>query len=408
MFSIGTALGISFRAIVVGACGIGIWWSCKLARADELFRLDTPEAVAEAIRLVPDQPQYYIRLAKLDGGRSSELLAKAIDLEPYNSLAMIELGLNREAGGSNVEAERLLLGAFEVDRTFLPRWSLANFYFRQGNMRAFWQWARASAQMPSNDLGPLFELCWRVTPDASAIASTVLTDNADTIRQYVQFLVAKNEVRTAASIAPRLIKVGQIDLDRPALLSLVDRLVQADDASSATGLWRRLADERWVLADSTLPNNARFARNPLPVAFDWRLPSNDGLHSWPGPSGLEVEFTGQQSEHSIVAEQVLPALPGEYRFHCQYRTREILPPTGLRWRVIDSGSGAVLAAAVDLTSDVPTEQTFDVKVPKPSLLRLLLEYQRTVGSRRISGMLSIQSTNLESLTLRNEPRTSDH
>jgi len=33
-----------------------------------------------------------------------------------------------------------------------------------------------------------------------------------------------------------------------------------------------LIEQHWVEADSTVPNNAEFAREPLPVTFDWSLP----------------------------------------------------------------------------------------------------------------------------------------
>ena len=78
------------------------------------------------------------------------MLETALKLDRYNAQAAIELALQDESEGNYSEAEKLLLGAFTVDRTYVPRWTLANFYFRRNNLPAFWTWARRNgAQSPS-------------------------------------------------------------------------------------------------------------------------------------------------------------------------------------------------------------------------------------------------------------------
>ena len=41
--------------------------------------------------------------------------------------------------------------AARVDRTFDPRWTLANYYFRRQNWDEFWKWMRAAAEMSYGD-----------------------------------------------------------------------------------------------------------------------------------------------------------------------------------------------------------------------------------------------------------------
>ena len=114
-------LVISLRMIVLGVCALGIWNSWKVARADHLSRQDTAEALRSAIRLAPDDSAYFMRLAQLDEVHSLELLKTALRLDPYNAQADIELGLRYEADGDPVNAEKLLLQAFAIDHTYLPR-----------------------------------------------------------------------------------------------------------------------------------------------------------------------------------------------------------------------------------------------------------------------------------------------
>jgi hypothetical protein len=339
-----------------------------------------------------------VRLAELDRAHARELLETALRMNRYNAQADIELGLQYEAAGDFDRAENQLLAAYDVDHTYLPRWSLANYYFRRDNMPAFWAWARMAAEMPADDIGSLFELCWRVSPDAEKISAAIFNGKPELIRQYLGFLIAKNQLKMVAEIAPRLVDTGDQEADRPLLFSIIDRFIGANDEDSANALWHLMIERRWVVADATVPNNSEFRRDPLPVSFDWTLPEYSGLHSWPGPSGLEVEFTGSQPEECTIAEQTVALVPGDYTVAYSYHTSDIPPGTGIRWRIVDPNSNTVLADSPDLSSDVLNHEAFAFSVPPgTSLLRLRLEYHRALGTPRISGMLVVLSTQIQAV-----------
>jgi hypothetical protein len=339
-----------------------------------------------------------MRLAQLDEQHARELLETSVRLNQYDAQATIELGLRYEADGDYAHAEKLLLQAFAVDHTYLPRWSLANFYLRRGNLPAFWLWAHRAAEMPADDVGALFDLCWRVSPDPETIAGTILNDRPEIIHQYLGFLLGKDQLPAAATIASRLIRTGAPETDSPLLLSTVNRLVAANDANAANALWHELIQKQWVVADTTVPNNANFARDPQPVSFDWALSSYSGLHSWPGPSGLEIEFTGEEPENCIIVEQTVMLAPGKYTMEYSYHTTGIPPGTGIQWQIVDAKSGSVLATSRDLSSDTPQQAALFFSVgPDSSLLRLRLAYHRTLGTTRVSGTLVILSTKIETL-----------
>ena len=384
---------LAMRWGIAGACCLGIWSCYKIARADHLFRRDTAQSVRAAIALVPDQSKYYARLAQLEPDRAEELLEKTLAINRYDSKAAIDLALIREARGDPAGAEKLLLEAFAVDRTYLTRWTLANYYFRHDDSASFWKWARKAAEMPAEDITPLFQLCWRVIPHARDITNKVLTDDPATIRQLLGFLASKGEFQEAAAIAHHLTERGQPDPDRAILLSLVDKLIAGNDASEAQSVWQLLADRRWIVAESTLPDNPSFGRPPLQAGFDWRLPSSPGLHSWPGPSGLEVEFSGKQPESCVIAEQIMPLSRGEHEFRYRYRTSGIAPGTGLRWRVMAAESGANLATSSDLSHDAVVDASVPFRIPEnTALVRLRLEYARALGTPRIAGRVLIVTT----------------
>jgi tetratricopeptide (TPR) repeat protein len=383
------------RILIALACGWGIWNSWKVARADYLLQQDTAASIRSAIQLAPDDAAAYMRLAQLDEGHALEMLETALRLDPYNAQADIELGLLYESNGDPARAEKLLLHAFEVDHTYTPRWSLANFYLRQDNLPAFWHWARRAAEMPPDDMGALFALCWRVSPDPKSISDAILNDNPAMGRQYMAFLAGKQQLRAAADLAPRLIRNGSPDIDRPLLLSLVNQAIAANDATAANEIWRELIQKQWVVADISVPNNPDFARDPLPVGFDWSLPSYTGLHSWPGPSGLAVEFTGDEPESCAIADQIVSLAPGNYTLEYAYRTSGIAPDTGIKLQILDAKSGAVLAESPNLSSDSMQHAALSFSVAQDTpLLRLHLGYQRALGTTRVTGTLAIQSTRI--------------
>ena len=80
--------------------------------------------------------------------RKITLLKRAVELNPFNVEAWIQLGLTFEMERHDAaSAERYFLRAAQVDRMFLPKWTLTNFYFRQQNEREFFRWAKATLEI---------------------------------------------------------------------------------------------------------------------------------------------------------------------------------------------------------------------------------------------------------------------
>lgn len=393
--------GRLLRIVIAVAGCYGTWQCVEFARADLSYQQDTVESVRRAIALVPDGWAYYVRLAQLDPANARELLKRSLALNSYDAEADIDLALNYEADGDMNEAEKLLLQAAHIDSTYAPRWSLANFYFRRGNVTDFWVWARSAAQMPSEDIGLLLEMCWRVSPDPEEIGRHLLNDKPEFLRQYTGWLLSREHFAAVEDVAARLVARGDMDSDRPLLLVSINRLANTGRGTAADALWRLLVSRGWVRVDRTLPNNPRFAREPIPVVFDWSLPEYPGLHSWPGASGLESEFTGREPEECTIAEQSALLQPKRYGFAYSYRTSGSAPMSGIRWQVIDPATGAVLAESEDLSSNEPQRGSLSFAVPaENSLVQFRLAYKRTLGTPRVAGTLVVSSTEVAEETER--------
>ena len=75
-------------------------------------------------------------------------------------------------------------------------------------------------------------------------------------------------------------------------------------------------------------------------------------------------------------------------FH--YHTSTIPPETGIRWQIFDPKSQKVIAESSDLSSDQVKKSKVNFSVSETSLLVLRLNYRRTLGTVRVSGMLNIK------------------
>src|SRR5215469_4146263 len=99
------------RALIVCACALGVWESWEFVRSERLYYRYTTDSIRAAIRIEPDCWYCYIPLAQRNEPHPEDLLRKSIKLNPYNSDALIDLGLRYEANGDLRGAEETLLQA---------------------------------------------------------------------------------------------------------------------------------------------------------------------------------------------------------------------------------------------------------------------------------------------------------
>lgn len=197
-------------------------WSFRVAVADHFASILTVSGQEQAIAWSPGQSLNYVRLSALitetDPGKAEDLLQRAVTLSPLDSRSWIDLALRHEMDGNLPAAERELLRAAGVDRQYLPRWSLANFYFRRGDDTRFWLWARSASEMLYDDPRPLFRLC-----DAAAAGENLIDRlglrNPDVRARYLGYLLARNQGALIPRVAQRL-SIDNREADVPILSTL--------------------------------------------------------------------------------------------------------------------------------------------------------------------------------------------
>src|ERR1700736_2383149 len=117
-----------YKSLTTLALALASYWSCRLALADWLFRMNTPASVARAVALDADNAGYHSWLAEIqehDGRDPTAELETAARLNPNDSAVRIRLGLRSESQRDFARAEKHLLEAAQIDKLFMPRWTLA-------------------------------------------------------------------------------------------------------------------------------------------------------------------------------------------------------------------------------------------------------------------------------------------
>ncbi|MBI3697467.1 MAG: hypothetical protein HY238_21860 [Acidobacteria bacterium] len=407
-FAIPLRILLSLAAVAI--LGYACFWTLRLGYADHLYHSESAEDARRAAKLVPASARYQARWAAMldrsgkDPAASLAALEAALACNLWDSSSWIDLGLRAEMDQDFANAESSLLEAAHVDKQYDPRWTLVNFYFRRNDPEKFWLWARQAAAISYGDPAPLFRLCWRVTQDPAVILERAIPPQPQILLRYLAFLLADNHLDGVEEAAQRAAKyAGREDL--PVLFASCDRLLGAQQLPGALRIWSALCERRLLPYPAPDPGrgwfltNGDFGVSPVSHGFDWRVHPPEGVSCSRdrSPLALRVTFSGKQPESCEIMNQFVPLLPGrQYRFRFRYRTSGIGPHTGLRWRVFDAATGAELGDRSPYLSseDQTTEDLPFATPPGVRLARVVLAYQRALGTTRIEGSAFLSDTSL--------------
>ena len=391
-------------AIALAGLAAASAWSILVGGADYWARQFTVAGTEKALALTPWQAAYDVQLALLisddNPQRASEALERAVALNPSDSISWIELGLRVESDGHNGAAERYFLRAAEVDKEYLPKWTLANYYFRRDEESRFWFWTKAAAQMLYGDPLPLFRLSGKVSEDGKLIDRLDIR-RPDTQASYLSYLLSQNRLDLIGPATRRLLDQDR-EADVPLLLMACDRLIDAKLADEALTVWNGLAKTGRIPYASLAPGaeniltDNNFLPTPVLQGFAWRLPTVAGISASreENPPGLRLTFSGAEPEDCAPLVRVLPVRENtSYEFTALYRTAGIQPNTGLGWRVtdLDGGNINIMASPESLASEDAAQSVIRFITPSGCrLVRIALAYRRTLGTTRIEGAIVLR------------------
>ncbi len=380
------------------------YWSLRVTYAGYLARNPSRAAMEHAIQWAPGNAEYHARLAEAEPAVALAAIRRAAELNPRSSSIWMQYGTVAESRGDFGQAETCLLEAVRLDKTFAPRWSLSEYYYRRHDAAHFWPAVKAALAASYDDVTPLFQECWDLTADADAILR-VIPARVDVLGQYLNFLVnERNRLDLALPVAMRLQEHADRGSATP-LLSLCDRLLERGQVSEAVEIWDGLARAKFVPYAPLAPErgavltNGQLVQPFLEHGFDWRMAAVDGVYARSAGTTAPLRFTfsGKQPESCELLSQWLPLAPDRrYELRVRYRTGDLEGDTGIVWRLLDAhtglellrGSGRMMAAA-------GADQRFAFATPAGTrLARMVLGYTRVLGTGRINGSISLSEISL--------------
>ena len=396
------------------------YWALRIGYADYLAQDHALPATRAALRLTPSDPALHMQLARallsskapdpsIQRAAVEDSLNDALHLSPANSTLWIESADAAEQLHDYPTAEADLLHAVQLDRTFSPRWLLAEFYARRQDDHRFWPAMRAALATSYDDVTPLFETCWNLTSQPETILPRAIPPRPEVLTQYLDFLLTKNRLDLAQPVAAQLLP-HPTPATLPTLLAYCDRLLWFNQPIPARHVWNVLSAARLIPYPSVAGiTNPAFEKPFLQQAFDWRLASAPGTSAQHDPALLTFEFSGKQIEHAELASQfVLLAPATTYRLTVSSRNETDVaalipgivrtPDTGVHLHLIQSETHLdFLASAppVQGPDRQPQTQTYPFTTPLNSnLFRLTVTYDRTYGTTRFEGAVSLSQLQL--------------
>ena len=348
-----------------------------------------------AIRLAAT-PAFLDRLAQKreeTGSDALDELRRAAALEPQNPSRWMRLGNAAEFSGDDALAGTCFRRAVELSNLYQPRYLLAQYYFRRQDRALFERWAQDAFQKSYGDVSPLLDLCRRMQPDGDSFAQQALAAPAPLRRQFLAYLVKREETAPAGRLA-RALALTATDDDLASLYGYCDLSLAQGDASGAETVWNTLCRRGRIPYGSldaptgASVTNADFERCALGAAFDWHVESVKGIRIKQLPREWRADLSGEEPESCLFAWQYVPLVAGRrYRIEISAVTIEGSAADGIGWSLFYPSPGGVWKEWVPGADGRFTAQA--------DIARLALTYRRPWGAARLLGTLALHGLRLE-------------
>ena len=392
-------------------CAFLTAWSARMAVADWRAAHNGMEGLESAIRLEPKDSVLVARaaLAKHENGdMSAEVdreLQRTAELNPFDAKVQMALGLREEFRGHLREAERYLVHATDIDHTFKPAWTLANFYMRQDQPEKMWPVIKRGLALDPLvfDPKPVFDLCWSESGDSKKILDLVPTKGAVPV-QYLYYLISTRRTDAALEAWPRARDAE--DRSNPVyfevVLSLAEFLERENRITDAVNVWNQLVDRGVVASGRLDPAAAVSIADPdfnfplLERGFGWRVTHDTGVFVAKAAMSLRFEFDGNEPEALGLLSAYVALVPDRaYRLTWKTDASELgaRRDPGFAWQIVQQ-PGNVITACPPLLQAGDEGMCNFKSLPNAGRSQLDLIYRRATGTTRAQGMLRIANVNL--------------
>ena len=362
-------------------------WVLKTYLATRLDQRVTLYNLRLAAVLDPSNESYQLALgrfyqynpADMNPSEAMAHVKRAVELDPYDPQAWLDLGAALEFQGDTAQAEACLRRADFLAPNLPPiQWAIANFFLLHGNVDESFKHFKVVLQGSKQFDHVVFQTAWKASGDARKILDELIPPDPNAEFAYLDYLRSQSNYEAARDVWKRLVESPQaFGASRAA--GYIDGLVEAHRPAEAYQDWNDLRSKgllpaTYIPSGGNLIVNADFEEPILNFGFDWRIFSIDGAYAtqdqttFRSPThSLLIQFLGTQNlnyQHVIQSVRVDPNR--SYRFQGFMRTQGITTDSGVRLEVRDEYNPRLLdQLSEELTGDNPgwTRLALDFKTP---------------------------------------------
>ena len=333
------------------------------------FRKFSPASVQKAMAWDPGNPQYPATAANLihlygdnaDPDLVIRLYETTLRLSPFEAEYYVDLAQANDWAGRPSRAVLLFQRAQELfPNSPEINWKVANYRVRTGKTSDALPALKKVLSSGAINENQIFALISNARIDPSTVIDQLLSSNAHTFVDYLNFQVDRGDMAAAQQTWDRLLLLrNPFEID--SAFHYLDALIRARDVKRALQVWSSLVERFPLLIPSpasseNLVTNGDFHGNILNGGFDWRVnpvagaaviqESSDSAYS---SRGLRIDFDGSQNLYYDSVVQFIGTQPNtHYDFSAVMSSEGITTDSGVGLRVSDAYNSAELLGSTDL------------------------------------------------------------
>ena len=334
------------------------YFSVRMAVAANAAEKETENGFVTAIRLEPDNPEYWYRfghfqqfnMEQRDSALGESYFRRATNLNPLSTDAWLDLGTSYELDGKTKAAREAFLRAkLSYPSSAEVSWRYGSFLLREGELATAFAEIRRAVQADQHRAASAFSRCYRVNPDIDAILNQALPAEPAVYVDVLNEATRSKQLAVAQTVWKRLLVI------HPTLqFSDFNLLVLGFLAAGQTIEARRVWDEG--VATMALPAleqakdsvvwDPSFESGTVGKAFSWRYQplaegvriSLDRTQKHLGNQSLRVTFDNKHNPNLEVACTIVNVEPNTtYHFSGWVRTQDLTTNSGIGFRILPQG-----------------------------------------------------------------------
>jgi tetratricopeptide (TPR) repeat protein len=357
------------RGLMVAAALVVALWLCffgiRAALARYWFEEENVKLLSRAVGLEPGNPEYWYFLGRYqqynleqpDPARAEQSYRRALELNPYNTDAWLDLGTAYELDGKIPDARMAYLQAqksYPVSAEVA--WRYGNFLLRQGEQAEAYKELRKAVDADPARAAAAYSRAYRTNPHIEELLDKLLPPKPAVYTGVIWEALGDKQLAVAKTVWARLIALRpRLELDN--VDTFVGALLADGEYTEAWQAWQQgtatMNLPPLLQLRSSVVWDPSFETDVNGSTFSWKYPSVsqgvtiglDRTEKLSGNQSLQLSFDGQHDPNlETPCTQVIVQPDTTYRFSGWIKTQGLTSDQGIGFRIgaIDPAAGNIV------------------------------------------------------------------